>query len=370
MLIDWINTCNACTNTEELINSPILNIPVKFDRQDGVILENEKHYTKYQGLEFILYPSMDGYKLRLKGSLHKHHNKGNHNADDFKYSDLYNTIDSLWEKFKIDPFKTPLNGLEFGVNINTSKPPKEILRAILSHRGQAFDKMPRSIIKDGYGLECFKNQFIIKIYDKGTQYGKPDDNIIRIEMHVNTMQFLHKKGIEIYYLSDLLNIEILKELTKILKEYISDILIYDTSINRGKLTKNEALLFAKGKNPGAWKPQKEDYKNIREYKKDRKKYDRDREQFVKKFEDKKLKDELLKGIDHKALITNDFNESYRGKFINFEKIIRGKFISCIPDKFTPPPSMNKIDNLLIHENRESIKGILNRHYDSQIPVNL
>lgn len=277
-MIDGYKILNLPVSIDELLNNELLLFPLKFNELDGVIID-EPRTAEYKGQYFTIKNN----NVKLKGSLHKYHNNGSHNYNDFNYLDLTNVIFDLSNKFNLNPGNTYLNNLEFGVNILIPVKPEEFFKYVINYKGTPFQKFN---IIGAKGIECIMSNFVIKMYDKGHQYNQPG-KLLRFEIKVFKMQYLKDKKINIKTLADLLNIDELNNLKRILKDVFNDILIYDYSINQKNLNAKERLILSQGNNPKYWEKLKPDSKNFendnkdKEYKKQRKKYYRELNNFKK-----------------------------------------------------------------------------------------
>lgn len=115
----------------------------------------------FKNLEFKLY---DSDLLILSGSLHKFYNHGQHNYNDFTFSQLQDTLLSLQNTFGLNLTACPIQNIEFGLNI---KPPilsKEILDMLIIHKSKCFDRRFNGLMKEAVYAE-----YTCKYYDKGKQ---------------------------------------------------------------------------------------------------------------------------------------------------------------------------------------------------------
>lgn len=239
----------------ELINIPIDSILSNhlLEFVSPLIIEtaeivNSKK-AKFKGLAFNV--KNDRY-INMNGSFHKYKNGGKHNYDDFDINDLLGVITDLSKKFLINPYKAILHNLEFGVNVTLPFPVESFLNAIISYKGREYKK--ETFNNKGHLLRFEFDQYELKIYNKGLQYGL-SENILRIEIKVIKMEYFNSKtrSIGIQNFSDLLNTDKLKILSEYLLEAINDLLIYDNTINTEKIERKYDLeLLLNGKNPKYW----------------------------------------------------------------------------------------------------------------------
>lgn len=209
----------------------------------GVALNRKTVYTGQNGLIFGFSEEVDKstgelrYMCGIRGSVHKYANRGTHNADSFRMSDLCRVFTELREVYSIKPDITRLYSVEFGVNIKLPYDPRRILNAIRMYKGKTFTQMGK------IGLIYESKLYDLKIYNKGTQCGVPGfDNILRIEMKA-TASYLKRKGIYAPVLGSLLNTDLWKQFEAVLLEAVSDTMIIE-EIQPDALTKKEQALFA------------------------------------------------------------------------------------------------------------------------------
>jgi hypothetical protein len=196
----------------------------------------------YLGLEFKLVSNRHFY---ITGSLHKFWNnlngRGEQNFNDFNFSNLVEVIKELYHSFNLLPENCILENLEFGVNISPKGSVQDILRSAILHKGKPFT---HEYLPNKYYRVCEYQQYLIKIYDKGIQYSRPE-NILRFEVKVRRMKYLKNTGIKT--LADLLDTAKLALLGAILASNFIDILFFDNtipnSIQHSLLTQGQAPIF-------------------------------------------------------------------------------------------------------------------------------
>lgn len=221
--LDFIGSHN--TNTAEILN---------------------KKTAKHKGLRFIV---INDKYIKLDGSFHKYLNGGSHNHNDFTIKDFVEVLNSLSIKFAINPFTANLHNLEFGVNITLPFNTQLFLNAIISYKGKEYKK--ETYNGGGYLLRFEFDQYEIKIYDKGLQYGL-GENILRFEIKVKKMEYFNSRSrnIGIYNYTDLLNTSKIEILSKHLLRAFNELLIYDATINIDLINKRlERELLLKVRNP-------------------------------------------------------------------------------------------------------------------------
>ena len=197
-MIDYTKILLLNEDGARLLRHPELSFRRPVDEQTGELNETDARCADYCGLTFTHYPS--GYTT-LHGSIHKYA-QGGTNWGDFNFTKFQATIAELCERFDLDPTTMHLLHLEAGANIVPPIPTPDALKAFVCHReGHPFSSM-RTQGGTSLGLELYRDQYGIKIYDKGRQYGLPS-HLLRFEVKFTKGKPLNVLGI--HTVGDLLN---------------------------------------------------------------------------------------------------------------------------------------------------------------------
>ncbi len=145
-----------------MINHPSLDFKCKFDIKTGEA-DTVEQIAEYENLKFII--KSNNYII-IQGSLHKFFTNGI-NYNDFFYSDLLKTLAKLTDDFGINLTNSHIHNLEYGLNINLPQNPQNIIKTLINHKGETFEKMYGQAKRTG--RQCVKQQYTIKVYDKGLQ---------------------------------------------------------------------------------------------------------------------------------------------------------------------------------------------------------
>jgi hypothetical protein len=238
-----------------LLQHPRLSFPLLVEEQTGAVLSKFPRKATDRGLTFTLKPKIDGsgYRIELTGSIHKYRNNGHHNADQFTAADLLAALIEWVETYGINPTMAILNNIEFGVNVALPFPVACVLDNLISYKGRRFQPDREH---GPYYWQCLFGQYAVKIYDKGAQFrdtvpGLPP-NLLRVEVKVLKMEYLHKKGISIKTLADLLTVAYYGKLGALLVETFQDILFDKPTINPALLKPKDRELLISGRNPKFW----------------------------------------------------------------------------------------------------------------------
>jgi len=251
-MFDGINAIYKLTEKD----THILNFlfwEVLVNEHTGERMNDFKTFSKY-GLIFKLKPSLNnGWVLSINGSLHKWHNKGYSNSDQFTFENVQKAVHNLCSLFSISPNKVLLHGLEIGVNISLPYSVKKLLKSIVAYKGKPFTQINKS--NESKGFVCSLSEYHLKIYNKGNQGKTGAENLLRFEVSVKKMRYLKNTFPTI---ADLTNKE--KALTGI--EYLQDcynaIIWTDFTANKNIMSNREVKQWLSFSNPKTWQGMKKD----------------------------------------------------------------------------------------------------------------
>ncbi|QZT38698.1 HNH endonuclease [Halosquirtibacter xylanolyticus] len=213
--------------------------------------------AKEQGCYFIKQPNKyHNTKHYFQGSLHKYHNGGFQNHDDFSIDKVKATIDDITDRYKVDPTKSKIINLEFGVNILL--PPgmnaQSFQKYLVSISNRGFDKLNRRNVRIGYIAEF--SEFNLKIYDKGLQGMTGEKNRLRVEIKVMRTRWLDQFGIiksgDDLVLSDLLNPYNISILGEVLVNKVQLLVLLPRDIDTKQLTPKERLTYVECRDARSW----------------------------------------------------------------------------------------------------------------------
>ncbi len=242
-----IQDVSVCVDT--LLTNDRLTFGSLVDGQTGAIL-NPTRRSFDRGLTFRLIPRRTGhgYRVEVKGSLHKYHNNGQHNADQFTVNDLLLTLDQLVRQYGFDLFSSKINNVEFGVNLELPFPVSHVLKNLICYKNQPFALDHRS---DTPYYVCNLQRYAVKLYDKGKQRGLTC-NLLRVEVRVKKMEYFNGTGVRLITLVDLLNVANYGPLGALLVGTFNEILFDDPTIDPNALTPRQKTIYQDGRNPRFW----------------------------------------------------------------------------------------------------------------------
>lgn len=245
ILIDFVKIRLPQKYVSILLNNELLleKFDTPVNEPTGAIRKNSK-VAEWNGIKIQI---KDDRHIEISGSLHKYWQNGR-NYQDYTYTDLVNTVIDLFTKVNINPYEATLHNVEFGVNVETLFNPDYLIKNILSYKGSSFNEMQR---RQGasLGVDCYKQRYAVKAYNKGKQYGLEENNF-RFENKVFKMVHVKEAGIDT--LADLLDRTKLARLGEMLISSFEAIIIYDKSIDSTKLNKQTQELYKEAWNPKYW----------------------------------------------------------------------------------------------------------------------
>lgn len=187
----------------------------------------------------------------VKNSVHKLYDylqggKGE-NYSDFTFSQ-FTQIKEYLEKSIIDVSRTRITNLEFGINIEVPRCPTKIIENnVIMHKHKTHSSEELFYGK-GYMKRFEHNDYQIKIYDKGKQYGL-DKNILRFELRFKNSKCLNRLGV--FNLNSLVDKNILQNLFNDLMRRFDELFIIDLD-NLSQLDQQEMNDFQQFTNPNYW----------------------------------------------------------------------------------------------------------------------
>lgn len=189
-MLDGIETDRAAVDDACLIKR--LDIHVPFSPTDGeVCYDRPLVPAEYKGMHIYGKPrgklceviELTQYWFRLRGSIIRVANNGLHNHDAKDPFEILYALDDLITSLRVDPFRTPLNGLELSVTIGASNT-KQVCSNLLSYLNHSpnVSTIDPDEIQRPYA-EVKVKQHRLKVYE--TVVGS-----LRVEVKVDKMQYL------------------------------------------------------------------------------------------------------------------------------------------------------------------------------------
>jgi hypothetical protein len=248
-MFDGIKILDVSVDIDALLTNDRLTFAALVDGQTGAILDPTRRAFE-RGLTFRLVPRKtgNGYRAEVKGSLHKFHNKGQHNADQFTVNSLLLTLDELVCSYGFNLFTSTINNIEFGVNVELPFPVSQVLKNLICYKNEPFYLDTHS---DTPYYVCLLQRYAVKVYDKGKQRGL-NANLLRFEIRVRKMAYFNGTGIKLSTLADLANVANYEPLGALLTTTFNEILFDDPTIRTANLTPEQKTIYRNGRNPRYW----------------------------------------------------------------------------------------------------------------------
>lgn len=230
-------------------------------------LSNPEHFVRESGLPFVEGSRTDtgevidfwtaelknmqlcvyqGGTFLIKGSVHKYHNRGEHNYDSFTLDDYKRVIQELSERISQNLWKYTIDTLEVGVNVSLPIATKEFLDNTYRHKSKGFKDV--SVGPKGDYRQAAYSDYFVKIYDKGLQYGK-GPNLMRFEVKLKADEL---RKLNINLLKETENEQVVARLKEILLQRFAEVVFIDPSIRQEELTDNQRDRLLLWYNPRFW----------------------------------------------------------------------------------------------------------------------
>ncbi|WP_131494640.1 hypothetical protein [Flavobacterium aquatile] len=240
----------------------------------------------------------------INGSLHKFRNlilfDEDQNYNDFSFCQVKEVISYLTKKLKIEN-STSLTNLEFGINIDVSKNPQDIIDYNLMMYRNKHHYRDDKFGGKGDFKEFRTTDFYIKIYNKSKQYHLKKHRL-RIELKIIKKRYIQNLGI--FKLEDLNEIEVIYRLYERLLKEFNELTIVD-EFYLLNLPKEDKANLVKFTNPNYWKHLKKE-ESLKVFNRVK----RDFNLLVEKHNLNKTKKEILENLESKFQeLLNDCDEN-------------------------------------------------------------
>lgn len=196
--------------------------------------------------------------VTFSGSLHKMWNDLNgiiapnwqgqnqyngYNGNQFSLKDIFEIRYHLQDLFQCKSSQMVFQNIEFGVNTELVFKPQLYLKGLLYHKS-----IPFEFNHCDNNAQSKHQSFIFKIYNKSYQY-KIENNVLRVELKF--IKMIGLKGLLIRTFQDI-TIQSLENVTAMLLNRFDEVMHYDYTINKNKLSKHQILALSNYSNPRYW----------------------------------------------------------------------------------------------------------------------
>lgn len=165
------------------------------------------------------------------------------NGNQFNLNQIIEIRNHLMKLFDCSVYQMIFQNIEVGINTQPNFNSQLFINGLLYHKGVMFENR----YNRAYAQVQHK-RFIIKIYNKGLQYGM-NKNTLRIEVKVLKMIELKKFGVITF---EDINENTLNKLFAYLLRRFDEVVYYDKTINKKRLLDRQKQLLPKYSNKTYW----------------------------------------------------------------------------------------------------------------------
>jgi hypothetical protein len=252
-LIDYVKIFVDSVDVERLCNLSYLDFRVSFNTITNEV--SNKSVAEHHFCKITIYDS--GIVL-FTGSIHKMYNSLNNiiapnykndesykgfNGNQFSLINILEVRSYLLKLFDCQPQQLEFKNIEFGINTEVFFNPNLFIRGLLYHNGKQFEYR----YHNNYS-QAVHQQFIIKIYNKGSQY-EMEKNTLRFELKYRKMIQVNRLGIITF--ADI-NAATLDNVKHELLRRFDEVVYYDYTISKNSLSKTLKNKTSKYSNPRYW----------------------------------------------------------------------------------------------------------------------
>jgi hypothetical protein len=241
-MIDYVKLSTRVRDVAAYKEKSRLSFTQEVDTRTGEVIRPVS-IAEVDNMEFHLYDS--GYYL-IKGSIHKFHNGGLYNHNDFNLRDFYSAVQDLSSLLQVDLWQCRLDALEVGVNITPVVSTTEFLANTYMHGRKPFKNV--SLGERGDYRQAAYQDYWVKIYDKGAQYNLPNQ-LMRFELKFRSDE-LRRKSLK--YVSDLKQMEVIDRLGELLAMKFDQNVFIEPSLSEDILPLKLREKILPMKNPRYW----------------------------------------------------------------------------------------------------------------------
>jgi len=195
----------------------------------------DKGHVEFSGSVHKMWNSLNGIKAPANGE------KG-YNGNDLTISDINGIGKHLKTLFDCELNQLEFHNVEFGLNLNTTFKVKTFLFGLLMHHGVAYEDTRRQ-----HYWQSVHTQYIMKMYDKGNQYGQLPT--LRIELKVIVMNLIKDVGISTF--ADV-NENTMSKAYRLVLTHFDKTLHYDRTIRFKELTRLQKSAISNYSNKLWW----------------------------------------------------------------------------------------------------------------------
>jgi len=164
---------------------------------------NQRYMNNTDELKLPIWGQKDGMKVKItdkvievSGSIHKYWNLKQYNThanyNDFNRTAIRDALELLAKEFRFNLKDSVISNLEFGVNIEPTSAPTDIIQKHILTYKEREPKINDDYKGSGKFTQFEFSNYCLKIYDKGKQFNL-DYRLLRVE--IKTKKSVHVTGI-------------------------------------------------------------------------------------------------------------------------------------------------------------------------------
>ena len=257
-MIDYVKIYLENINLKSLLSNKELDFNGGYSITTGEIKENvliaDYHFCKIT----VKNAKSENPHILFTGSIHKFWNDLNgikapnfdsnkpykgFNGNQFNVNNIVEVRTHLEKLFNCNAKQMIFQNIEFGVNTILNFNPNFYLKGLLYHKNILFE-----FSHSGNNAQAQHHNIIFKIYNKTYQY-KMNENVLRVELKV--MKMIAINFLEIKTFSDISTTSLAKVKNMLLNRF-NEVVHYDYTIDKKKLTKRELEAIKSYSNPRYW----------------------------------------------------------------------------------------------------------------------
>jgi hypothetical protein len=257
-MIDYTKIYLLNVDYSKVLQSNYLDFKSEVSLTTGEINENCK-IAEYLHCKVVMKTNKDGkVHITFKGSIHKLWNELNnikapnynpskpysgYNGNDFTINDIIEVRKHLELVLCCNASQMLFQNIEFGVNICVDFELKLFLKGLLYHRNKLFE-----FSHNGNNAQAEHYNFYFKIYNKSFQYGM-NENVLRVELKFTKM--VEVKDLNFKTFAEI-NQNVLDNAKDLLLKKFDEVVYYDYTIDKRKLSKFQLKEIKNYSNPRYW----------------------------------------------------------------------------------------------------------------------
>jgi len=239
VVIDFVRCILPKTCISHLFNNSEISFQETYDMNTGELKEQKS--DSIRGMKITIHPSG---RVIIDGSLHKFHNAGFHNHNDFTWTSLKLSIQEIERITSVQASEIQVIRLEYGLNLTTRLNANDVVNGVVFLKRNPFEKTATSGRNGNYCQADFSD-YRFKVYNKTAQY-KLSEQKVRLEVHAKKMRHINQclKTTGQIYLSDILHKESFEYFCKDLIDKWSECVFVDPLQDIPFEQKNQMQLYS------------------------------------------------------------------------------------------------------------------------------